>query len=119
MHRQRAAELGPRTALRYKQYGLYHDLPWTDYRRQADWAAAGLLDLGVGVGDRIGILSENRYEWLGADIAILSTGAADVTLHAPLSPAQVESQLAQSGVRAVFGRNQEPEEQGRGDAANL
>ena len=84
-------------ALRSKRHGLYHDLSWADYRRQADRAAAALIDLGIRPGDRVAILSENRPEWLVADIAILATGAADVPLHAPLTPPQVEYQLAHSG----------------------
>jgi long-chain acyl-CoA synthetase len=107
MHRAVGEQLGPRPALRFKQHGLYHDISWTDYRRMADWAAAGLVHLGVEVGDRIGILSENRYEWLVADIAALSAGAADVTMHCPLAPPQVEYQLSHSGARGVFVSGQE------------
>ena len=102
MHRAVAGRLGPRTALRYKRHGLYHDLSWDDYRRRADGAAAALVGLGLRPGDRVGLLSENRVEWLIADVAILSAGAADVTLHAPLSPAQVKYQLGHSGARGVI-----------------
>ena len=96
LHRRTAERLGSRIALRHKRDGLYHDLSWSDYRRQADWAAAGLISLGVRPGDRIAILSENRVEWFIADHAILSTGAADVPLHAPLAAAQVEYQVGHS-----------------------
>ena len=102
MHRDVADRLGPRTALRFRQNGLYHDLTWDEYRRHADEAAAALINLGIGPGDRVGLLSENRHEWLEADIACLSAGAVDVPLHAPLSPAQVEYQLAHSGAKGVF-----------------
>ncbi len=34
-------------ALRYKRHGTYHDLSWSEYRRQADEAAAGLIGLGI------------------------------------------------------------------------
>ena len=40
--------------------------------------AAGLLSLGVKRGDHIGIISDNRYEWQHADLAIMSIGAVDV-----------------------------------------
>jgi long-chain acyl-CoA synthetase len=40
--------------------------------------AAGLHELGVARGDRIGLISDNRKEWLAADLAILGIGAADV-----------------------------------------
>jgi long-chain acyl-CoA synthetase len=106
MHRTTAERLGPRPALRYKRHGLYHDLPWTNYRRQADGAAAALVDLGIQTGDRVGILAENRYEWLIADIAIVSAGGADVPMHAPLSSVQAEYQLFHSGARGVIVSNQ-------------
>jgi long-chain acyl-CoA synthetase len=102
MHRRQCGLLGPRPAVRFKRDGLYHDLSWTEYRRTADRAAAGLIELGVNAGDRVAILSENRYEWLIADQAILSTGAADVPLHAPLAPRQVEYQVGHSQSRGVI-----------------
>jgi long-chain acyl-CoA synthetase len=102
MHRSQCRLLGPRTSVRHKRDGLYHDVSWADYRWMADRAAAGLIELGVNPGDRVAILSENRYEWLIADQAILSTGAADVPLHAPLAPRQVEYQVGHSQSRGVI-----------------
>jgi len=96
MHRTTAKKFGPRIALRFRRDGLYRDLSWNEYRRQIDHAAAGLIQLGVQPGDRITILSENRYEWLMADQAILSSGAINVPLHAPLAPQQVEYQIGHS-----------------------
>lgn len=101
-HRSRARELGPRVALRFKRDGLYHDLTWRDERDLADAVAAELIGFGVEPGDRIAIFAENRFEWLVADLAILSTGAADVPLHAALAAPQAEYQLAHSGSRGVF-----------------
>ncbi len=106
LHRRVAERLGPRTALRYKQYGRYRDYSYEDYRRDADALAAKLIDLGIQSGDHIGLLSENRYEWLITDIGILSAGAADVPMHAPLSAKQVAYQLGHSEARGVFVSNQ-------------
>ena len=101
LHRRTAERLGPRVALRHKQAGQFCDLSWADYRRHADDAAAGLTSQGIRIGDRIAILSENRWEWLIADHAILSCGAADVPLHAPLAAAQVEYQVGHSESRGI------------------
>lgn len=102
MHRSACERLGPRPALRFKRFGRYSDLTWTEYRQRADRAAAGLIALGIQPGDRVAILSENRYEWLIADHAILSAGAINVPLHAPLAPKQVEYQIGHSGARGVI-----------------
>ncbi|GAH69359.1 unnamed protein product, partial [marine sediment metagenome] len=40
--------------------------------------ASGLYALGIRRGDNVGLISDNRREWLIADLAILSIGAADV-----------------------------------------
>lgn len=106
MHRDACRRLGPRTALRFKRRGLYHDVSWSEYRRQADRAAAGLIALGIQAGDRVALLAENRYEWLVADHAIMSAGGINVPLHAPLTPQQVQYQFDHSGSRGVIVSNE-------------
>jgi long-chain acyl-CoA synthetase len=104
-HRAMAEKFGLRPALRFKQNGRFQDLSWLDYRRQVDEVAAGLIALGIAKGDAVAILSENRHEWLIADLAILAIGAVNVPLHAPLSSAQVEYQLGHSRAKAMFVSN--------------
>jgi len=98
---RQAERLGQRTALRYKRHGLYCDLSWERYRRMVDRAAWAWMSLGIRRGDRLALLSENRYEWLVADLSFLAAGAADVSIHAPLTAAQIEYQLADSGARWI------------------
>src|SRR5262245_62143798 len=102
LHRLQAGRLGPRLALRYKKYGLYHDLPWSQYRADALACAAALVDAGVQLGDRVGLFAENRVEWLLADIGVLTAGAVNVTPHAPLTARQVQYELADSGASWLF-----------------
>jgi len=102
LHRRQAEALGPRTALRYKRDGLYRDLSWDDYRCRSLACAAALAAAGVQPGDRVGLLTENRLEWLLADMGILTAGAVTVSPHAPLTPLQVHYQLADAGVRWLF-----------------
>jgi long-chain acyl-CoA synthetase len=99
MHRLQAERLGLRTALRYKRYGVYHDLTWQDYRAEVLALAAALVDAGLEPGDRVGLLAENRVEWLVADMAILAAGAVNVPPHAPLTATQILFQLRDAGVR--------------------
>ncbi|QDU80093.1 Long-chain-fatty-acid--CoA ligase FadD15 [Polystyrenella longa] len=107
MNRATCAEAGPRTAIRFRRFGRYTDLTWNEVRSQADQAASGLIQLGIQPGDRVAIFSENRQEWILTDLAILSTGAADVAMHAPLAPEQAAYQLEHSGSRGVFVSNQQ------------
>jgi long-chain acyl-CoA synthetase len=102
LHRRQADRFGPRTALRYKRLGLYHELSWDDYREQVTACAAALVHVGVQPGDRVTVFSENRVEWLVADMAILEAGAVHVPLHAPLTGRQAHYQLANAEVSWVF-----------------
>jgi long-chain acyl-CoA synthetase len=51
--------------------------------------ALGLADLGVARGDRVALLSENRYEWAVSDMAVLGLGAVTVPIYPTLTAQQV------------------------------
>ena len=97
--RLQSERLGPQPALRYRRYGLFHDVSWERYRQEALACGAGLVDAGIRPGDRVGILAENRLEWLIADMGILAAAAVNVPPHAPLTARQVLFQLQDAGVR--------------------
>jgi long-chain acyl-CoA synthetase len=64
--------------------------------------AAALIGWGIGKGERVAILSENRWEWAVADFATLALGAVDVPLYPTLTPEQIGVLLADSGSRVIF-----------------
>jgi long-chain acyl-CoA synthetase len=102
MLRRQAGCLGRRPAIRFKRHGLFHDVTWRRYHDDVLACAAALVESGVGIGDRVGLLAENRVEWLIADLGILAAGAVTVPLHAPLTAAQARFQLADAGVSRLF-----------------
>jgi long-chain acyl-CoA synthetase len=57
---------------------------------------------GVGKGDRVAILSENRPEWTIADFAALLIGAVTVPIYATLTAEQTAYILSDSGARVIF-----------------
>jgi long-chain acyl-CoA synthetase len=77
-----------------------------DFYAQVAATANGLLGWGVGRGDRIAILSENRREWTVADFASLLIGAVVVPLYATLTAEQIAFMLRDSGARAIFVSNE-------------
>jgi long-chain acyl-CoA synthetase len=56
---------------------------------------------GIVKGDRIAILSENRWEWAVTDFATLSLGAVDVPLYSTLTPDQVGYMLRDSAAKVA------------------
>lgn len=102
LFQSQAETLSDSTLYLVKREGAYRPISWQTVRRDVETLAAALIARGVQPGDRIAILSENRYEWVVADLAILHAGAASVTLHFPLTPEQVEEQLRDSESCMIF-----------------
>ncbi len=73
-----AERFGDRPLLWHKQDDEWWSRSWTQTAEEVTALARGLLALGVQPGDRIGLVSENRPEWLIADIAIMAVGAFSV-----------------------------------------
>ena len=61
-----------------------------------------LLSWGVVKGDRVVILSENRWEWAVADFACLAIGAVDVPLYATENSERVGYMTRDSGAKVVI-----------------
>lgn len=64
--------------------------------------AMGLADLGVGGESRVGLLSENRIEWIEVDLGVLMCGAADVPIYPTHAPKQVAYILNDAQVEILF-----------------
>ena len=101
-HRRQAERLGPQVAVRYKRAGHFQDLTWSDYRADVQACAAALVEAGVRPGDRVGLLSENRVEWMIADLCILAAGGVTVSPHAALSARQIHFEMHHAGARRLF-----------------
>lgn len=69
-------------AYSYKQDGQWIAVSHEIFANQVREARGGFLQLGVQRGDRIGLLSENRLEWLITDLAMLSCGGVTVPIYA-------------------------------------
>ena len=75
---QQAAAYGDKPFLWRKQAKAWTPLSWSEVAQQVNLLARGLNALGVNPGDRVLLVSENRPEWLIADLAIMAAGAITV-----------------------------------------
>jgi len=57
---------------------------------------------GIQRGDRIALISENRWEWAVTDFAVLAMGAVDVPMYQTLTPDQIGYMLRNCGAKAIF-----------------
>src|SRR5260370_34095301 len=81
---EQAARLGDKPFLWAKRDGPDQAVSWAETAREVRRLALGLRSLGIGRGERIGLGSANRPEWIIADLAVMSAGA--VTVPAYVTP---------------------------------
>ncbi|MFT4125686.1 MAG: AMP-binding protein [Gordonia sp. (in: high G+C Gram-positive bacteria)] len=77
---------------------------WTyrEFHRDVRALAAGLLRLGIGRGDRVGLWSPNRFEWPLVQYATAEVGAILVNINPAYRQHELEYALTQSGASVVF-----------------
>ncbi len=98
----RAAELyGDAPAIRLKQDGEWVSRSFVEVRDTVRSLALGLIDLGVGKGDKVSILGNTRPEWTYLDFAALSVGAIVVPIYQTNSPEECQYVLENSDAKVV------------------
>jgi len=78
-----------------------------EHFRRTSALAQSLEELGIGQGDRVMLLSDDRPEWHMVDLAVLDLGAVDVPVYGTLTADQIAYQARDSGAVAVIAENPE------------
>jgi long-chain acyl-CoA synthetase len=94
-----AAAANPRAVLWQDEFSQWHPLSSEQMYQRVRALATALLRLGAKKGDRIALISENRWEWAVTDFAVLAIGAADVPLYPTLTGEQIAEQIRDADCR--------------------
>lgn len=80
------------------------DIRWTyaKFSKEVDRLAGGLLRIGINKGDRVGIWSPNRYEWLLTQFATARIGAILVCINPAYRLYELEYALNKVGCAAII-----------------
>jgi len=70
-----------RISIRYKDFGLWRAVTWSQYLEKVKHVALGLYALGVKRDDKVAIIGENKPEWLYSALGIMSAGGAFVGVY--------------------------------------
>ncbi|MXW87276.1 MAG: AMP-binding protein [Boseongicola sp. SB0667_bin_21] len=93
------SSFGPRDAAVFCEQDVR--MSYYDLDRAVDEVASGLLALGLGKGDRLGIWSPNRVEWILTQLATARVGVVLVNINPAYRPAELEYALNKVGCRAL------------------
>src|SRR5437763_1951548 len=97
-----ARQRAPRPFLWAKHDGKYRSLSWAEAESTVTRLARALVGYGIQPGDRVALVSENRPEWIIADLAITSAGGITVPAYVTNTGNDHRHVLGNSGAHAVI-----------------
>jgi long-chain acyl-CoA synthetase len=104
---RQASERPRKTALREKQWGVWQPFSWRDYLGLTAEFACGLRELGLGKGDIVIIIGDNRPEWLFAELAIQALGGMALGLYQDSPPEEIRYIFELAEAKLVVAEDQE------------
>ena len=78
-----------RVAARVKEYGLYREVTWAEYRAHVERVCLGLVEAGVQAGDRVAIMADPSIEWCYVDLGAQAAGVITYGIYSTSSASQV------------------------------
>ncbi len=99
---QNAEKFSNEIAFQMRKDGNYRKFTYQEVKNVVNRLQCQLLKMGVGIGDRVALISENRPEWPIAYLAITAMGAVVVPLDAMLKVGEVLPLLEDSEPKAII-----------------
>ena len=90
-----------------KKDGGWSWMKYSEFKKLVDDFRGGLKSLGVGEGDKVGIIADNRVEWAVACYATYGLGAAFVPMYQAQLPKEWEFILGDCGAKVAIGATNE------------
>ncbi|MFH1807053.1 MAG: long-chain fatty acid--CoA ligase [Pseudomonadota bacterium] len=94
-------------AMREKEFGIWQEFTWKDYNDRVKWLALGLRELGVGAGEVVGMIGENRPEWVWGEIAAHALRARSVGLYQDSLGEEVAYLITYSEAKVLIAEDEE------------
>jgi long-chain acyl-CoA synthetase len=102
---QAAQRFGDTIAARYQRDGAWQELSYNELWARVRDLALGIVQLGVGVGDRVAILADTCVEFTIADLAASAAGAIVVPVYPSSTPDECEWVVGNSQAKVIFCEN--------------
>src|SRR5271167_4738297 len=107
MLRLNAREFDGEIALREKDLGLWKPFTWNDYQTRVRDFALGMIELGLKRDDVVGIIGDNRPDWVAAEIATHSLRAMSLGLYRDVLDEEAAYLLNYGEAKLVFAEDEE------------
>jgi long-chain acyl-CoA synthetase len=114
-----AAMHGGEVALREKRFGIWHSLTWAQYHARTRLFALGLRRLGMRPGEVVGLIGDNRPDWVMGEVAAHVIGCRSLGLYRDSLEEEVGWLLEHAGAVLVFAEDEEQVDKLLGASARL
>ena len=102
-----AKEHGSDIALREKDLGLWRVFTWNDYQTRVRDFTLGMVELGIRQGDVVGIIGDNRPDWVAAEVAAHAIRGLSLGMYRESLPEEVLYLLTYGETKIVFAEDEE------------
>ncbi|WP_424811922.1 AMP-binding protein [Roseococcus sp. YIM B11640] len=102
-----AGEFPHEIALREKDFGIWREITWAQYQDRTRGFALGLAELGVQAGEVIGLIGDNRPDWVMGEVAAHALGCRSLGVYRDALEEEVAYLLGFSGASVVFAEDEE------------
>jgi long-chain acyl-CoA synthetase len=102
-----AAEYPREVALREKELGIWRPYTWSGYQARVKQRALGLRAIGIKAGDVVGLIGNNRPDWVIGEIAVHALGALSLGIYRDALDEEVAYLTTYADVRVVLVEDEE------------
>jgi long-chain acyl-CoA synthetase len=102
-----AAGHGDDVALREKELGVWRPFTWRQIAERTEWFALGLLELGAARGDVVGLIGDNRPDWVVGELAAHAIGALSLGIYRDALDEEAAYLINFAGVKLVLAEDEE------------
>lgn len=102
-----AANWPKAVALREKDYGIWNAYTWADYHHHVKLFALGMYRLGIGPEDAVGIIGDNRPEWVYGEIAAHALRAMIFGIYQDSLNEEVAYLINYAGAKIIIAEDEE------------
>jgi long-chain acyl-CoA synthetase len=102
LFRRVSAAANPRAVLWQDEFGQWQPISSDQIYQRVRALAEAFLSWGAQKGDRIALVSENRWEWAVTDFAALAMGAIDVPIYPTLTGEQIAALVQDAGCKIAL-----------------
>jgi len=94
-------------ALREKEFGIWQEITWRGYNDRTGLFALAMKELGLDKGDVVGLIGDNRPDWVIAEIAAHAIGAMSLGIYRDALDDEVAYLVTYADIRLIVAEDEE------------